>query len=410
MAPQKQHEHHASHTYFDEKIHLTLAGKTALTACFVATCFAGILGTIHLIGAPLPFSSQYHVSAVFPDAEGVIPDSSVTIGGALAGRVEQVSLTPQGAKVTMRLLDRWQHTVHRDATAQVRIKSLLGERFVNIDPGTPGQPLLASDSTITQRGTLSVELTDVLSMLDQPTRASLGVLLGSLGTATDGRGGDVNTAIRDLRTLVTDLQPLTGTFQHRSDDVQHLIAQADTVTRDLAAQQGALGGLITNANTAFGSLDSDRQSLLNLIDRGDTLARDFSSVLDPQTQAGFRDTLQNAPPALTQTASLGATLTPTVQQLRPGLPSYVALLPDLRSLWSASDANGHYVRVLVLTGSDAMSQGQNGDRRPVPDVLPPGGQPPAPGFPPHPPAPSSAPPPDLFVPGSPLWALVFGGI
>ena len=410
MAPQQHHEHHASHTYFDERIHLTLAGKTALTAAFVATCFAGILGTIHLIGAPLPFSSQYHVSAIFPDAEGVIPDSSVTIGGALAGRVEEVSLTPQGAKVTMRLLDRWQRTVHRDASAQVRIKSLLGERFVNIDPGTPGQPLLASDSTLGGRGTLSVEMTDVLNMLDQPTRASLGVLLGSLGTATGGRGGDVNTAIHDLRTLVTDLQPLTGTFQHRSDDVRHLLSQADTVTRNLAAEQGDLGGLITNANTAFGSLDRDKQALLNLIDRGDTLARDFSTVLDPQTQAGVRDTLQNAPPALTQTASLGSTLTPTVQQLRPGLPSYVALLPELKSIWSFSDANNHYVRVLVLAGPDEMTSGQNGDRRPAPDVPPPSGAPAAPGFPPHPSGVAASGQPDVFSPQSPLWALIFGGM
>ena len=409
--PPQQHEHHASHTYFDERIHLTLAGKTALTACFVATCFAGILGTIHLIGAPLPFSSEYHVSAIFPDAEGVIPDSSVTIGGALAGRVEQVSLTPQGAKVTMRLLDRWQHTVHRDATASVRIKSLLGERFVNIDPGTPGQAMLASDSTIGQRGTLSVELTDVLDMLDQPTRARLGVLLGSLGTATNGRAGDVNTAIHDLRTLVTDLQPLTGTFQHRSADVQHLIGQADTVTRDLAAEQGTLGGLISNANTAFGSLDSDKQALLGLIDKGDSLAKDFSTVLDPQTQAGFRDTLQNAPPALTQTASLGSTLTPTVQQLRPGLPSYVALLPDLKSVWNAADSNNNYVRVLVLGGPDSMTAGSNGDRHPAPDVMPPGGAPAAPGFPPHPSsAPVSEAAPHLFAPQSALWALIFGGM
>jgi phospholipid/cholesterol/gamma-HCH transport system substrate-binding protein len=409
MAPQ-QHEHHASHTYFDEKIHLTLAGKTALTACFVATCFAGIWGTIHLIGAPLPFTSQYHVSAIFPDAEGVIPDSSVTIGGALAGRVEEVSLTPQGAKVTMRLLDRWQKVVHRDATASIRVKSLLGEHFVNLDPGTPGQPLLASDSTLGQHGTISVELTDVLNMLDQPTRASMGVLLNSLGTATSGRGGDVNTAIHDLRTLVTDLQPLTGTFDHRSNDVRHLIASADSVTRDLAAQQGNLGGLITNANSAFDSLNRDKGPLLTLIDSGDTLAKDFSSVLDAQTQAGLRETLQNAPPALNQTAALGSTLAPTVQQLRPGLPSYVQLLPELRSLWGYADGNNHYVRVLVLTGSDAMTAGSNGDRHPVPVVTPPGGQPAAPGFPPHPSGAPVSPPADLFTPDSPLWALIFGGM
>ncbi|HEX3607684.1 MAG TPA: MlaD family protein [Candidatus Dormibacteraeota bacterium] len=404
MAPPQ--EHHTSHTYFDEKLHLTLAGKTALIGCFVALCFAGILGTVHLIGAPLPFSSQYHVSAIFPDAEGVIPDSSVTIGGALAGRVEEVSLTPRGAKVTMRLLDRWQHTVHQDATAAIRIKSLLGEHFVNIDPGTPGQPLLASESTLRQTGAMSVEMTDVLGMLDKPTRTSLGVLLGSLGTATSGRAGDINTAIHDLRQLVTDMQPLTGTVAARSDDVRHLLASADAVTRNLAAEQGDLGGLITNANAAFGTLDRDQASLRTLIDSGDSLARSFSSVLDDRTQGGLRDTLQAAPPALGQTNALGATLTPTVQQLRPGLPSYVALLPELRSVWSFADANNHYVRVLVLAGPDSATAGQNGDRRPAARVSGPGGPPAAPGFPPHP----SGAPVNLFVPDSPLWALIFGGM
>lgn len=411
MAPPQEHrEHRASHTYFDEKIHLTLAGKTALIACFVTTCFAGILGTIHLIGTPLPFSSQYQVSAIFPDAQGVIPDSSVTIGGALAGRVEQVSLTPRGAKVTMRLLDRWQNTLHRDATAAIRIKSLLGERFVNIDPGNPGTPMLASDSTISQPGSMSVELTDVLNMLDQPTRASLGALLSETNGALGGRGGDINTAIHDLRTLVTDLQPVTQTFDQRSADVQHLIAQADTVTRDLADQQGNLGALITGANTTFSTLDQDKSSLLTLINSGDTLSRDFSTVLDPQTQTAFRDTLNNAPPALSQTAALGSTLAPTVQQLRPGLPSYVALLPELRSVWGMKDANNNYVRVFQLTGSDASTSGSNGDRDPSPLVLPPGGQRPAPGFPPHPSGAPFGTPADLFRLDSPLWALLFGGM
>jgi phospholipid/cholesterol/gamma-HCH transport system substrate-binding protein len=409
MAPQ-QHEHRASHTYFDERIHLTLAGKTALIAAFVGTCFAGIFGTIHLIGAPLPFTSEYHVSAIFPDAQGVIPDSSVTIGGALAGRVEQVSLTPGGAKVTMRLLDRWQNVLHRDATASIRIKSMLAEHFVNLDPGTPGQPLLPSDSTLSQRGTMSVELTDVLNMLDQPTRAGLGVLLSSLGSATQGRGGVVNTANHDLRTLVTDLQGATGTVDRRSADVQHLLASADTVTRQLAAEQGDLGGLIDNAGTAFSALNQDKGSLLTLIDSGDRLARQFSDVLDPQTQAGVRDTLRNAPPALGQTASLGSTLAPTVAQLRPGLPSYVALIPELRSVWNNADANNHYVRVFVLGGSDNLTAGTNGDRRPVPNVFGPTGQPQAPGFPPSGSSGLAAPGDTVVLPDLPLWALIFGGM
>jgi phospholipid/cholesterol/gamma-HCH transport system substrate-binding protein len=404
MAPPREHRpaQPAEHPAGDTRPRLTLAGRTALIACFVGTCFAGILGTVHLIGAPLPFASDYRVSAVVPDAEGVIPDSSVTIGGALAGRVEEVGLTPGGARVTMRLLDRWQRTLHDDATAAIRIKSLLGERFVDLDPGTPGRPLLPSGSTLARRGALSVELTDVLDMLDAPTRAGLAALVRETGSATQGRGGDVNTAIRDLRTLVADLEPAAGAVDRRAADVQRLVAAADRVTRDLAAEQESLGGLVDHAGTAMTALDRDRGPLVGLIDSGDRLARELSGVLDAPTQAALRDTLQGAAPALGQTATLGSTLAPTVEQLRPGLPSYVELLPELRSTWRFTDANNHYVRVLIVGGPDEAIAGSSGDRRPAPDVPPPGGQPAAPGLPPGPAAEA--------LPDTSLWALIFGGM
>jgi phospholipid/cholesterol/gamma-HCH transport system substrate-binding protein len=396
----------------DLRPRLTLAGRTALIACFVGTCFAGILGTVHLIGVPLPLTSEYRVSAVFPDAEGVIPESSVTIGGALAGRVEEVGLTPGGARVTMSLLDRWQRTLHDDATAAIRIKSLLGERFVNLDPGTPGHRLLPSGSTLAQRGMLSVELTDVLNLLDAPTRASLAALSGEMGGAVRDRGGAVNAAIHDLRTLVADLEPAAAAVDRRSADVARLVAAADRATRDLAGEQGSLGGLVDHAGTALATLDRNRGPLLGLVDSCDRLTRELSGVLDAATRAGLRDTLQDAPPALGEAASLGSTLAPTVEQLRPGLPSYVELLPELRSSWSFADANDHYVRVLVLGGPDEAISGSNGDRRPAPDVPPPGGRPAAPGLPPRAPQPGSfaGAPSASSPPLSPLWALIFGGM
>ncbi len=63
-----------------------------------------------------------------------------------------------------------------------------------------------------------------------------------------------------------------------------------------------------------------------------------------------------------------------------------------------------------MTGPDASTAGQNGDRAPAPMVLPPGGQRPAPGFPPHPPGAPFDTPAALFMPDLPLWALIFGGM
>jgi virulence factor Mce-like protein len=413
MAP---HEHHASHTYFDNKPHLTVAGKTAATACFVVACFAGILATTHLIGTPLPFLREYTVSVVVPNAQDVIPDSQVTMGGATAGRVDEVSLTPQGARITMRLFDRWQH-IHRDATASIRVKSLLGERFVNIDPGSPSQPELPSGSTLAGRGTLSVELTDVLNMLDPHTRSDLGVLISSMANGTAGRGADVNTAIRDLRTLVTDLEPATGAVAKRAADVQHLVGAADSVTRDLAAQQGDLARLVERANSSVRSLNNDRAPLLTVIDQGDRLSTAFSDILNPPTQAGIRDTLNAAPPALGQAALLGSTLTPTVAQVRPVTSSITQLIPEIRSTWSFADANGHWLRVFALGGGpNNLATTSNGDRRPAANTTvgqegdqAPGffGLPGLPGAPASGPASGGAAHPAV-VPDTPLWTLLFG--
>lgn len=412
MAPQR-HEHHATHTYFDRKPHATLAGKTAATACFVVICFAGILATIHLIGTHLPFTTEYKVSAIVPDAEGVIPDSEVTMGGAAAGRVDAVSLTPEGARITVSLYDRWQH-VHRDATASIRIKSLLGERFVNIDPGSSSQPELPSGSTLGQKGTLSVELTDVLNMLDPHTRADLGMLISSIATSTAGRDTDINAAIRDLRTLVADMGPATETVAERSADVRHLVDSADRASRDLASEQGSLGSLVDKADASLQSLAGDRAPLLTVVDQGDRLTQGLSAVLDPRTQQGIRDALQEAPPTLGATSVLGTTLTPTVQQVRAATPSLLALIPELRSNLAFTDANGHYIRVFLLDGGpNNVATTTNGDRRPAPNA--PRGREgdQAPGFPgpPGAPAPAAATSPsEAAIPDLPLWNLVFGGM
>jgi virulence factor Mce-like protein len=412
MAP---HERHSSQTHFDDRAHLTVAGKTAATACFVVACFAGILATTHLIGTQLPLVPEYTVSAILADAQDVIPDSQVTMSGATAGRVDEVTLTPQGARITMRLFDRWQH-IHRDATASIRIKSLLGERFVNIDPGSVSEPELPSGSTLASRGTLSVELTDVLNMMDPHTRSDLGVLISSMATGTAGRGADINTAIRDLRTLVTDMEPATGAVAKRAADVQHLVGAADGVTRDLAAQQGDLARLVDRANSAVRSLNDDRAPLLTVIDQGDRLSTAFSDILNPPTQAGIRDTLNAAPPALDRVTGLGSTLGPTAAQVRPAAPSLTQLIPEVRSTWGFTDANGHWLRVFALGGGpNNLTTTSNGDRRPAPNTPVGGEGDQAPGFfglPGLPGAPASGPAGASARPGAvpdpALWTLLFG--
>src|SRR2546423_15656610 len=91
------------------------------------------------------------ISAIFTDVAGLDDKSAVRIAGVRKGKVTSVHVRPDGkAKVNMEIDD--DVPLHVNATAKVASLGLLGEKYVNIEPGSQNLPVLPENEAITLAG------------------------------------------------------------------------------------------------------------------------------------------------------------------------------------------------------------------------------------------------------------------
>src|SRR5437879_9205594 len=176
--------------------------------------------------------TEYRLVVPLDSADGLYPGSDVLIAGARAGSVREISLDGSQTLVTIALDDAYA-PVHADARLTVRPKSLLGEKYMALDPGWAG--MLPSGSRLSQQQVArSVDLQDVVNSLDQPTREKLRTLVISLGGGLAGRGLDTNQTLSNGRQDLDHLAAITDTLAARDQDLEKVIQRLDKVTAEMA--------------------------------------------------------------------------------------------------------------------------------------------------------------------------------
>lgn len=319
--------------------------RLALLAGFAAIVIAVIFSQ----RASVPAS--YLLQIPTQNASGIYPGSDVTIAGVSVGTVRNVSLTPGGEAMITADIGPAFAPVHTDATAQIRPKSLLGEMYVDISPGTSG-PTLRSGATLPQlQVNRSTDLQQIFNTFDQPTRAKLQTLIDELGGGLTNIGGQLNQAIPSGKTDIGDLAAITSTLNSRSQELQSVIITLNTVTTELARsdRRQQLGLLIQSSQQLMASLRREQAQLQQAVVSADYALGNLNQ--------GLRGTA----PAL---AGIAATLPGTVQDanllLAPLGASASTLIPQLSNLvqgiqagpsvFGGRDANGYATRVSLTVG------------------------------------------------------------
>ena len=80
----------------------------------------------------------YLLNIYFDTAAGLAKNAPVRVAGVPVGSVEKVLLDKGKAKVTFHL--PYKITIYKDAKAYLKSEGFLGEKYIEITPGTPGNP------------------------------------------------------------------------------------------------------------------------------------------------------------------------------------------------------------------------------------------------------------------------------
>ena len=245
------------------------------------------------------FTKRYALVTFLPNAAGLREGGSVTVAGQLAGVVEHIEfLAPTGdtsrnLKVTLALDERVRAQIREDSRAKLRTLGLLGDKVLDISPGTPRFAVLPPGDTVITVSTLDYEailaqasgaVGDMVE-LTHDLRAITGGLVrgdGTMGQLLTSRSlyDDLSGTLSRLNTLLTRLDRRDGTLAKLVDDPSlytHLVSvttQLDSVLGQVRGTHGTLGRLMADDSlyTSLLAASAGADSLLRQIAHGKGLA------------------------------------------------------------------------------------------------------------------------------------------
>src|SRR3954447_1724163 len=123
------------------------------------------------------------VTAVFDSVAGLDNKSSVRVAGVRVGKVKDVRLRPDGKAEVELEVDK-DVQLHGNAFARVANLGLLGEKYVEIVPGTPNAPVIPDEHQVVLRDSEPASMDDVtnqVSAIATDVKAITESLRGVLG-------------------------------------------------------------------------------------------------------------------------------------------------------------------------------------------------------------------------------------
>lgn len=193
------------------------------------------------------------VKAVFDDVAGLDDESAVRIAGVRKGHVTDIKVLPDGrAEVTMEVDD--DIPLHANSSAEVANLGLLGEKYVELNPGTPNTPRIAAGTVPTLQGSQPATIDEVTTQVSQ-IADDMKAITASLRKVMTGPVGEqrledivesVNAITREVRALISanrsnvdaTLANTRVITAHLRDEIPRL---ADSIDR-MAAQIGGTVG------------------------------------------------------------------------------------------------------------------------------------------------------------------------
>lgn len=131
--------------------------------------------------------SGYHVKVLFNFACGIGPSAPVRLAGVGVGQVQGIRIVrDEKAKTTKAELTAWINDgakIENDSQITINTLGLLGEKYLEIFPGTPGKPVLKNNDTIVGKDPVPMEkITENLANLSESVKCIVDKIKNGEGT------------------------------------------------------------------------------------------------------------------------------------------------------------------------------------------------------------------------------------
>ncbi|HLM09473.1 MAG TPA: MlaD family protein [Thermoleophilaceae bacterium] len=299
-------------------------GRIFAMVAFALSCF-GILVFLWLsFGGSVPLQPEgYRVSVAFPEATQLAQEADVRISGVRVGRVKKSKADEISGLTEAELeIDARYAPIAKDAQAILRQKTLLGETYVELSPGTKASGSIADGGRL-PNGHVSdtVQFDEILRGFPPETRRRFSVWLDQQGRAVADHGAEINAALANLTPFAEETDEVLDVLRRQSRFTRGFIRDTGVVFDALTERQGQLRDLVVNSNR-----------LWETTARRDAELADTFRVLPTFLREG-RETTRRLTRFANNTNPLVTQLRPAARELSPTLADLERLAPDLRGFF-----------------------------------------------------------------------------
>jgi virulence factor Mce-like protein len=218
-----------------------------------------VAGIVTLASSSSSGSNDPTYKIELDNAFGLVQGEQFKVGGVPAGKITKIGLDQKTmhALVTIQASTTGFGAFHKDVFCQSRPQSLIGEYFIDCNPGNTG-PVLKSGSTIPVSHTASTIPADLLNdIMRLPYRERLTLIVNELGAGLAGNGQNLNAALHRAVPALTETDNLLTLLANDSSNINDLNQTASQLVTELANNTSTITRFIEQANNI--SVDTNTQ-------------------------------------------------------------------------------------------------------------------------------------------------------
>jgi phospholipid/cholesterol/gamma-HCH transport system substrate-binding protein len=223
-------------------------------------------------------SGARKVTAIFDSVAGLDNKSAVRVAGVRVGKVSNVKLRPDGkAEVTLDIDP--DVVLHPGASAHVANLGLLGEKYIELDPGPAAAPVIPQEQSVVLHGSQPASMDDItnqVSAIANDVKAITASLRGVMsGPQGEQRLVDIVENVRTITAQVRDLIAANRT------NVDATMANARVISESLRVEIPRLANSLDRmAAQMSGTVGENREDVRHIVENLKTLSADLKTTSD----------------------------------------------------------------------------------------------------------------------------------
>ncbi len=251
--------------------------ETKVGAFFIASII--VIGILILRVEKLDFGGgkgSHDLHTYFGQVSGLAQQSAIRVAGVKVGEVRKIELEGQRAKVTLSM-NKGQVPVYADAVASLSSIGILGEKYIELDPGHASTGLHDPNQAIRSKTGISLDnLMETMGAIGEDLKGITHAINRSIG-GEEGRQ-KLDEIVDNIRVLTAEFRSLAqenhGSINRTMTNVEAITGELRDKLPKLAAQFEELG---RNLN---GMVAENRPELKGMMGDVRRLAGSFQSTSD----------------------------------------------------------------------------------------------------------------------------------